>query len=63
MRAYSSESGNNMPLLILDNVDDPSWFYPKDGHFANNVLPPRKSNIFLPDFNANVATQRPLAFS
>ena len=63
MRAYSSESGNNMPLLILDNVDDPSWFYPQDGHFANNVLPPRKSNIFPPDFNANVATQRPACFS
>ena len=52
-----------MPLLILDNNDDPSWFFPQDGHFANNVLPPRKSNIFPPDFNANVATQRPPCFS
>ena len=52
-----------MPLLILDNNDDPSWFFPQDGHFSNNVLPPRKSNIFPPDFNANVATQRPPCFS
>ena len=56
-------SGNNTPLLILDNNDDPSWFFPQDGHFSNNVLPPRKSNLFPPDFLANVATQRPPCFS
>ena len=61
-RAYCTNPSST-PLLVLDYKDDPSWFYPEDGHFPTNVLPPSRSKIFPPDFNINVAIKRPPYFS
>ena len=60
---YAITPKANIPYLMLDYGEDPSWFYPSDGFFKTTDLPPKKTNILPPNFSANVATQTPKYFS
>ena len=62
-RPYCNTPKGNIPLLVLDGGEDPSWFDPKGGYFKTSDLPPKKSAVLPPDSTPNVATQRPPYFT
>ena len=62
-RPYCNNPKGNIPLLVLDVGEDPSWFDPEGGYFKKDTLPPKKSAILPPDSTPNVATQRPPYFT
>ena len=47
-RPYCNNPKGNIPLLVLDVGEDPSWFNPEGGYFKNSNLPPQKSAFFTP---------------
>ena len=47
-RPYCNTPKGNIPLLVLDGGEDPSWFDPKGGYFKSSELPPKKICCFTP---------------